>query len=114
MVLCNSFMLTSLISIFFSKSAVTPKYCLVCVDMFTSKTYTYGMKKKSHLADKLEKNFIRNPSLRKYLRGELRLQTNQELLKMKSKKLPRSAMLFTLIADSMTVVLWEQNKKLEN
>ena len=31
---------------FFSKSAVAPEYCLVCVDMFTSKTYTYGMKKK--------------------------------------------------------------------
>ena len=31
---------------FFCKSAVAPKYCLVCVDLFTSKTYTYGMKKK--------------------------------------------------------------------
>ena len=33
---------------FFSKSAVAPKYCLVCVDLFTSKTYTYGMKKKAN------------------------------------------------------------------
>ena len=31
---------------FFSKSTVAPKYCLVCADLFTSKTYTYGMKKK--------------------------------------------------------------------
>ena len=31
---------------FFSKSAVAPKYCLVCIDLFTSETYTYGMKKK--------------------------------------------------------------------
>ena len=31
---------------FFSKSAVAPKYCLVRVDFFTSKTYTYEMKKK--------------------------------------------------------------------
>ena len=29
---------------FFSKSVVAPKYCLVCVDLFKSKTYTYGMK----------------------------------------------------------------------
>ena len=32
---------------FFSKSAVAPKYCLVCVDMFTSKTYAYSMKKRA-------------------------------------------------------------------
>ena len=43
---------------FFSKSTVVPKYCLVCVDVFTSKTYTYDMKKKNQLA---RKNFIRNP-----------------------------------------------------
>ena len=30
---------------FFSKSTVAPKYCLACVELFTSKTYTYGMKK---------------------------------------------------------------------
>ena len=52
---------------FFSKSAVAPKYCLVCVDMFTSKTYTYGMKKKSQLADKLEKFLSETQELRKYL-----------------------------------------------
>ena len=32
---------------FFSKLAVAPKYCLVCIDLSTSKMYTYGMKKKS-------------------------------------------------------------------
>ena len=31
---------------FFIKLTVALKYCLVCVDPFTSKTYTYGMKKK--------------------------------------------------------------------
>ena len=33
---------------FSSKATVAPKYCLVCVDLFTSKRYTYvtyGMKK---------------------------------------------------------------------
>ena len=29
---------------FFSKSSVAPKYCLVCVNLFTLKTYTYRMK----------------------------------------------------------------------
>ena len=30
---------------FFRKLAVAPKYSLVCVDLFTSKTYTCRMKK---------------------------------------------------------------------
>ena len=51
---------------FFSKSAVVPKYCLVCADLFTSKTYTYGMKMKSHLPSKLEKFFFETGSLKKY------------------------------------------------
>ena len=34
---------------FFSKSAVAPKHCLLCVDLFTSKVHTYGMKKKANL-----------------------------------------------------------------
>ena len=67
---------------FFSKSAITPKYCLVCVDLFTSKTYTNGMKKKSHLPSKLAKFFSETESLRKYLkkegRDQMHLQTNQE------------------------------------
>ena len=39
---------------FFSKSAVDPKYALLCVDLFSSKIYVYPMKKKSNLAEKLE------------------------------------------------------------
>ena len=31
---------------FFSKSAVDPKYALLCVDLFSSKVYVYPMKKK--------------------------------------------------------------------
>ena len=40
---------------FFSKSAVGSKYCLASVEVFTSKTYTCGMKKKHQLSTKLEK-----------------------------------------------------------
>ena len=39
---------------FFSKSAVDPKYCLLAVDLFTSKTYVYPMKSRNLLAKKLE------------------------------------------------------------
>ena len=67
---------------FFSKPAVAPKYCLVDVDLFMSKTYTYSMKKGSHLPSKLEKLFSKTESLRKYLKKEerhqMRLQTDQE------------------------------------
>ena len=42
---------------FFSKSAVAPKYCLVCIDLLTCKTYTYRMKKRSQLPVKLEKSY---------------------------------------------------------
>ena len=33
---------------FFSKSAADPKYCLLFVDLFTQKIYTYPMKKKKY------------------------------------------------------------------
>ena len=63
---------------FFSNSAESPKYFLVYVDFFTSKTYPYGMKKK-----KTTRQVICNTeSLREYLKGEIRhkmrLQTDQE------------------------------------
>ena len=67
---------------FFSKSVVAPKYCLLCAVLFTSKVYTYGMKKKSQLADKLEKFYLEITDVRSYLRKEKRygmhLQTDQE------------------------------------
>ena len=66
----------------FNKSVVAPKYCLLCVDLFTSKVYTYGMKKKSQLADKLEKFYLEITDVRSYLKKEkryrMRLQTDQE------------------------------------
>ena len=66
---------------FFSKSAVAPKYCLACADLFTSKTYTYRTKK-SQLFAMLEKFYSNTESFREYLKGEnrhqMRLQTDQE------------------------------------
>ena len=40
---------------FISKSAVAPNNCLVCVDLFTLKMYTYGMKKKKPTIPKVRK-----------------------------------------------------------
>ena len=39
---------------FLAKSAVDPKYCLLLVDLFTSKIYIYPMKNRSLLAKKLK------------------------------------------------------------
>ena len=67
---------------FFSKSVVALKYCLLCIDLFTSKVYTYGWKKKSQLVDKLEKFYLEIADVRSYLKKEkryrMRFQTDQE------------------------------------
>ena len=39
---------------FLAKSAVDPKYCLLLVDLFTSKVYIYPMKSRNLLARKLK------------------------------------------------------------
>ena len=39
---------------FFSKSTVDPKYCLLAVDLFTSKVYVYIIKGKNLLSKKSE------------------------------------------------------------
>ena len=40
---------------FLGKSAADPKYCLLLVDLFTSKVYVYGMKNRFLIPLKLEK-----------------------------------------------------------
>ena len=39
---------------FLARSAVDPKFCLLFVDLFTSKIYLYPMKKRNLLAKKME------------------------------------------------------------
>ena len=39
---------------FFAKSAVDPKYCLLLIDLFTSKIYVYPIKNRSLLSRKLK------------------------------------------------------------
>ena len=62
---------------FFSKSAVALKYCLLCADRFSSKIYTYGIKRKSQLAEKLEKFYLELEQLRSYLKSEGRYRMRQ-------------------------------------
>ena len=75
---------------FFSKSAIAAKYCPLFVDLFSSKVYTYRMKKRQ-LAEKLEKFYLEMEQLRSYLKSarryKMRLPTDQEFNQNKIKKL---------------------------
>ena len=71
---------------FLAKSAVDPKYALVCVDLFTSKVYVYTMRKKSNLFNKLE-TFYKEIESNRNKNEKMRLQTDQEFQQNKIKKL---------------------------
>ena len=72
---------------FFAKSAVDPKYALLCVDLFTSKIYVYTMRKKSNLWQKLELFYKEIDSKRDKSSGKMRLQTDLEFQQNEIKKL---------------------------
>ena len=64
---------------FFAKSAVDPKYALLCVDLFTSKIYVYPMKNRSLLAKKLRLFYEEIESKRNekmYLQTDLEFKQN--------------------------------------
>ena len=61
---------------FLGKSAANLKYCLVLVDLFTSKTYTYPMKNRKLTKLKLEKLYKEVAEKRK--NKKMRLQTDLE------------------------------------
>ena len=73
---------------FLGKSAVDPKYALVCVDLFTSKIYVYTMRKRSSLASKLEK-FYQDIQKKRSDNEKMRLQTDQEFQQNEIKKINR-------------------------
>ena len=74
--------------------------------------------KKEPAARQTRKNLSEKQELRKNLikegRGKYVFKPIKNLIKAKSKKLPRSTMSFTSTADAMTIMLWEQNKKSGN
>ena len=51
---------------FLAKPSVVPVYCLLFVDLFTSKVYTYPMKKRSLLKNKLEVLYKKNITKKRY------------------------------------------------
>ena len=62
---------------FLGKSSAARRYCLVVVDIFSSKVYTYPMKSRKNIAYKLEMFYKKIKTKRK--KGEkIRLQTNLE------------------------------------
>ena len=67
-----------------AKSAVDPKYCLLVVDLFTSKVYVYPMKNRTLLAKKLE---IFYNDIKSKRSGKMRLQTDLEFNQNKIKEL---------------------------
>ena len=60
---------------FLARLAVEPKFCLLFVDLFTSKIGTYPMKKRNLLAKKMELFY---KDIEKKILGKMRLQIDQE------------------------------------
>ena len=71
---------------FLAKSAVDPKYALLCVDLFTSKIYVYTMRKRSNLVNKLE-TFYKEIEVKRNKNEKMRLQTDQEFQQNEIKKI---------------------------
>ena len=69
---------------FLAKSAVDPKYCLLLVDLFTSKIYVYSMNNRSLLAKKLR---LLYEDIKRKRTGKMRLQTDLEFKQNEIKKL---------------------------
>ena len=80
---------------FLAKSAVDPHYCLVIVDLFTQKIYTYPMKKR-HLLRKNIELFYNDIAPKRKNDKAMRLQTDLEFHQTEIKKLIKSLMLTCL------------------
>ena len=71
---------------FFAKSAVDPKYALVCIDLFSSKIYVYTMRKKINLVQKMEL-FYKEIEQKHNQKEKMRLQVDLEFQQNEIKKL---------------------------
>ena len=69
---------------FLAKSAVDLKYCLLLIDLFSSKVYVYPMKNRSLLAKKLRLFY---EDIKQKRTGKMRLQTDLEFKQNEIKKL---------------------------
>ena len=70
---------------FLGKNATFPQYVLVIVDLFSSKVYTYSMKSRKQIRQKLEQFYRDVKSKRKG--KKMRLQVDQEFQQVKIKDL---------------------------
>ena len=73
---------------FFAKSAVDPLYCLLFVDLFTQKIYTFPMKKRNLLKKKMELFYqeVNNNRKDKKMRLQADLEFQQNNIKRLNKK----------------------------
>ena len=71
---------------FFAKSAVDPKYALVCVDLFTSKVYVYTLRTKNNLFKKMEE-FYKEIDDKRVKNETIRLQVDLEFQQRNIKQL---------------------------
>ena len=68
---------------FLAKSAVDPKFCLLFVDLFTSKIYTFPMKTRNLLAKKMVQFYNDIQKKKKRNVKRMRFQTDQEFKQQK-------------------------------
>ena len=66
---------------FFCKNATFPQYILLVVDLFSSKTYTYPMRSRRQIRDRLEQFYLDVQGKRKGRRA--RLQADKEFQQLK-------------------------------
>ena len=98
---------------FFSKSTVDPKYCLLAVDLFTSKVYVYIIKGKNLLSKKSELD-IQQKREQSAENTTMRLQTDLELAQNEILKNLEKIMLKCLVVESGVVKLMLLSRKLKN
>ena len=72
---------------FHRKNATFPRYVLVLVDLFSSKTYTYPMRSRKQIKQKLEKFYEEVKDKRKG--KKMKLQVDQEFQQLRTKDLNR-------------------------
>ena len=70
---------------FLGKNITFPQYVLLVVDLFSSKTYTYPMRSRIQIRDRLEQFYLDVQGKRKGRRA--RLQLDKEFLQLKIKDL---------------------------
>ena len=91
---------------FLAKSAVDPFSCLIFLDLFTSKTYTYPMKKRNLLQKKMEQ-FYNDIEEKRDLNKVIRLQTDLEFQQNDIKKLNKKYYVVMLLKNK---ILSKRNK----